>query len=46
VVIEKGEAFEIIVEKADGDKCERCWIYSSDIKNTLCERCSKVVAEN
>ncbi|MCL2698359.1 MAG: isoleucine--tRNA ligase [Oscillospiraceae bacterium] len=45
VVIEAGgENLEIIVQKADGVKCPRCWIYSEKAdENGLCERCSKVV---
>lgn len=50
----KGEfAFDVIgasidVLKASGDKCERCWTYSSTVgvdhkHSTLCERCAKVV---
>jgi isoleucyl-tRNA synthetase len=38
-----GEELQIIVEKADGEKCARCWIYSTNIKDELCERCSQVV---
>ncbi|MGN1304660.1 MAG: class I tRNA ligase family protein, partial [Oscillospiraceae bacterium] len=38
------------VEKADGEKCERCWIYSKSVgKNalypTLCDRCAEEVAK-
>jgi len=40
-----GEAMEITVEKAVGEKCERCWVYSEKIVQDLCERCSRVVAE-
>ena len=38
-----GGTAKIIVERADGDKCERCWIYSTVIENGLCERCARVV---
>ena len=43
-----GEELEVEVLEADGEKCERCWIYSTTVghhhdKPTLCERCSKVV---
>ena len=39
---------EAIVKPADGQKCERCWIYSETVGHnhehpTLCERCSQVV---
>lgn len=46
----KGEfdAVSVTVEKASGEKCERCWVYSDSVgKNsqhpTLCERCVKVI---
>jgi isoleucyl-tRNA synthetase len=42
VKIMKGEN-KVEVVKADGEKCERCWIYSVNIKDELCERCSRVV---
>ena len=46
-----GESFEgikIAVERASGDKCERCWMYvdsiGADSKHpTLCARCASVV---
>jgi isoleucyl-tRNA synthetase len=44
-VVNGGTPLEIIVEKADGEKCERCWIYSTNIKDGLCERCARVVKE-
>ncbi len=39
----------ILVEKAQGEKCERCWIYSTELGTdaahpTLCPRCAKVLA--
>jgi len=39
----------VTVNKAPGDKCERCWIYSEavgedEIHPTLCERCAHVLA--
>ena len=38
----------ISVERADGNKCERCWNYSVQVGNfadhpTLCERCVEVI---
>lgn len=38
----------IIVTQAEGEKCERCWIYSDTVgqaaeHNTLCQRCASVV---
>ena len=36
------------LEKADGEKCERCWTYSTTVGEdkdypTLCHRCSEVM---
>jgi isoleucyl-tRNA synthetase len=41
---------QVEVKKADGEKCERCWNYSTRVgedKNypTVCERCSAVLKE-
>ena len=41
---DKEVAIGIKVEKADGEKCERCWMYSTTVGEnsdypTLCERC-------
>lgn len=38
----------IKVEKASGEKCERCWIYDSSVGQdldhpTLCDRCAKII---
>ncbi len=43
--------FKIKVEKADGAKCERCWIYyesvgTHDDHSTLCDRCREVVVND
>jgi len=40
----------ILIDKADGQKCERCWNYSSHIGEnprypTVCERCTEALAE-
>ncbi|MGL4722828.1 MAG: isoleucine--tRNA ligase [Desulfovibrionaceae bacterium] len=45
-----GFAFTILVEKAKGKKCERCWIYSEEVGkisqySTLCPRCITVLKE-
>ncbi|RHW39720.1 isoleucine--tRNA ligase [Lysinibacillus yapensis] len=42
------EKTAIVVEKADGEKCERCWSYSESVGQTpehatLCNRCASVV---
>ena len=43
-----GEALAVQVSEAKGEKCERCWKYSSSIGShaahpTLCARCASVV---
>jgi isoleucyl-tRNA synthetase len=40
----------IVVRKADGKKCERCWNYSTHVGEnlrypTVCERCTEALAE-
>jgi isoleucyl-tRNA synthetase len=40
----------VLVEKADGQKCERCWNYSTHVGEdasypTVCERCSAALKE-
>lgn len=42
------EAIKISVAKANGDKCERCWVYSHSVGEdhthpTLCSRCATVL---
>lgn len=51
VVIESSdsEELQIKVEHAEGEKCERCWIYSNTVgkdstHKTLCARCIAVLA--
>ncbi|HET7105514.1 MAG TPA: isoleucine--tRNA ligase [Candidatus Acidoferrum sp.] len=41
---------EVIVQRADGKKCDRCWNYSVHVGEnsrypTICERCSEAIAE-
>jgi len=43
-------AVKVEVRKADGEKCERCWNYSTHVGEdktypTVCERCSAVLKE-
>ena len=43
--------YEIAVEKASGNKCERCWCYSEEVGKitlhpTLCKRCAEVMNES
>ena len=35
--------FEIKVEHAKGEKCDRCWQYYENLKDGLCTRCQKVL---
>ncbi|MGH9689618.1 MAG: isoleucine--tRNA ligase [Candidatus Acidiferrales bacterium] len=44
------EGLQILVERAEGKKCERCWNYSTHVGDsaeypTLCERCLAALAE-
>ena len=41
---------EVTIQKAEGQKCERCWNYSVRVGEnkrypTICERCSDAIAE-
>jgi isoleucyl-tRNA synthetase len=43
-------SLEVIVQRADGEKCVRCWNYSVHVGEnsrypTVCERCSEALAE-
>ncbi|GHV16203.1 isoleucine--tRNA ligase [Clostridia bacterium] len=39
---ETGFPLEIKIDKVEGQKCPRCWIYHKD-DNELCNRCDKIV---
>jgi len=43
VELKKGE-YNITVEKADGEKCLRCWTYANINADGLCPRCERVVS--
>lgn len=50
VELVKGNSDEInvVVEKAEGEKCERCWVYSDTVGQnsehpTLCARCAEIL---
>ncbi len=52
VVLEKSSepSISIAIERADGDKCERCWKYTPEVGRntefpTLCDACRDVVRE-
>jgi isoleucyl-tRNA synthetase len=45
-----GQEFEVIVSRADGEKCQRCWNYSPYVGSSedfpvFCQRCEDVVKE-
>jgi len=53
VVLEKGdsEPLKIVIERAAGTKCERCWKYTEDVGSdpqlpTVCAACSAAIREN
>ncbi len=46
----RGEAVAVSVNKAAGEKCERCWHWETDVGShpehpTICARCVKAVQE-
>ena len=50
VEVREGDKFAVKIEKAAGEKCERCWNYSvrvgeSEKYPTVCERCVATLAE-
>lgn len=36
----------VVVSKAVGEKCERCWKIFTSLEGQLCERCRKVLSQN
>ena len=47
----KLETSAIVITKAEGERCERCWTVTPDVgkdhdHETLCPRCAQVVKEN
>ncbi len=50
VEVHEGDKFIVEIQKADGEKCERCWNYSlrvgaSEKYPTVCERCVAALSE-
>jgi len=50
VEVHESESLSIKIEKADGEKCERCWNYSVRVGEfveypTVCERCNEALVE-
>ncbi len=50
VEVHEGDKFNVEIQKADGEKCERCWNYSTRVGEsekypTVCERCVAALSE-
>ena len=50
IEVETGDKLAVRIEKADGEKCERCWNYSTHVGEsqrypTVCERCVAALEE-
>lgn len=50
VEVHEGDAFAVKIERAAGEKCERCWNYSTRVGEseqfpTVCERCVSALNE-
>ena len=50
VEVHQGDKFAVEIQKADGEKCERCWNYSTRVGEsekypTVCERCVAALSE-
>jgi isoleucyl-tRNA synthetase len=50
VVVHEGDKFAVEIQRADGEKCERCWNYSIRVGEfgqwpTVCERCADALSE-
>ena len=50
VEVHEGDEFKVEIQKADGEKCERCWNYSFRVGEfekypTVCERCIAALSE-
>jgi isoleucyl-tRNA synthetase len=44
IVLQEGPAFSVVVEKAKGDKCIRCWKFHEELDaDKLCVRCAEAV---
>jgi len=50
VEVHEGTEFKVEIQKADGQKCERCWNYSIRVGEfarypSVCERCAEALSE-
>ena len=46
-----GDALKVLIERADGTKCARCWKYTTDVGSdpefaTICASCAAAIGEN
>ena len=49
VELQQGDEIDIIVRKADGEKCERCWQYTTEMTISekfprVCKRCESILS--
>ena len=50
VEVHEGDSLAVKIERADGEKCERCWNYSTRVGEfprfpSVCERCSEALEQ-
>ena len=45
VVREVEEEVTVLVTRAEGEKCVRCWVYVAQEEGGVCERCQGAVRE-
>ena len=50
VELKEANEFSVEVALADGEKCERCWMYSTTVGEdkenpTICHKCSEALKE-
>lgn len=48
IEVKEGETLQVTVATADGEKCERCWMYSTTVGEdkehpTICHKCSEAL---
>ena len=44
-ISELDKSIGVHVSKTDGEKCERCWKYFSNLKGNVCYRCQEVLSK-
>jgi isoleucyl-tRNA synthetase len=43
LIEDEKEELNVSVSHADGEKCERCWVYSIECENGVCPRCAAIL---